>query len=85
MSASIRSLDRLGLDEAVEPLDELQRELGLRIAGVALAEERLAMEVGELDDIIVDDRQPPDAGAGQRRNDRAADAAGADDRDASRP
>ena len=40
-------LHRPGLDEAVEPLHELQREIGLGIAGVALAEERLAMEVAE--------------------------------------
>ena len=74
-------LDRRGFDEAVEPLHELQRELGLRIAGVALAEQRLAMEVGELDHIVVDDRQLADARAGERRDDRAADAAGADHRD----
>ena len=36
------------------------------------------MEIGELDDIVVDDRQPPDPRAGQRRDDRAADPARAD-------
>ena len=42
------------------------------------------MEIGELDHVIVDDRQPPDAGAGERRDHRAADAARADHRDARR-
>ena len=50
-------LHRRGFDEAVEPMDELQREIGLGIARVPLAEERLAVEIGELDDVVVDDRQ----------------------------
>ena len=80
--ASIRSCTGVDFDEVVEALHELQREIGLRIAGVALAKERLAMEIGELDHVVVDDRESPDTGAGERRDDRAADAAGADHRDA---
>ena len=47
-----------------------------------LAKERLAMEVAELDHVIVDDRDRADAGSRERRNDRAPDAARAHYRDA---
>ena len=62
----------------VEPPHELCRQLRLGLTSILFAEQRLAVQIGELDDIIVDDRQPPDAGTGQRWNNRAADAAGAD-------
>jgi hypothetical protein len=38
------------------------------------------MEVGEFDDIRIDDRELSDACSGQRRNDRASDPPGSDHR-----
>ena len=54
-------LHRFCLHEAVEALDELEGEIGLGIARVALAEERLPLQVGFLDHVGVDDRQVSDA------------------------
>src|SRR5258708_22877856 len=48
---------------------------------VALAKQRLAVEVGKLDHVVVDNRQRAYAGAGKRRNHCAADSARADDAD----
>ena len=56
--------------------------VGLRVSLVALAKQRLSVEIGKLDHVGIDDRQLADASAGERRNDRAADAAGADHGDA---
>ena len=78
-------LHRPRFHEAVEAMNELQREIGLRIAGVALAKERLAMQIAKLDHVVVDDGELADARAGERGDDRAADAAGADRRRRSLP
>ena len=43
--------------------------------------ERLAMEVGLLDRVVIDDGEAADAGAGQILQHRTAEAAGADDQD----
>ena len=58
----------------------MERKIRLRIAGVPLAKERLAVQVTELDDIVVDDRDLPNSSAGKRRNDGASDTPCADDR-----
>ena len=60
-------LHRRRLDEVVEPLTNWGRQIGLRVTGVALAKQRLAVQIGKLDDVVVDDRQPADARPGQRR------------------
>ena len=39
------------------------------------------MKVGELDNIVVDDRQPPDPGTGERGNNPASNASRSDDGD----
>ena len=75
-------LHRRCFDEAVEALHELQGEVGLRIAGVALAKERLALQVRFLDDVGIDDCQGTYAGRREGGDQCAADAAGADDGDA---
>ena len=54
-----------GLDMPVQPVRELHRQIGFRITNVALAEERLAMQIGQLDHIIVDDRELADACSSQ--------------------
>ena len=64
-------------------MDELHREFGLRISRIPFAVERLAMEVGDVDRIGIDDRQRADTRPGERRDDRAADATRTDDRDSS--
>ena len=62
--------------------DEGGGERGLGRADVGGAVERLALEVGEVDGVAVDDRQPADARAGERGDDGGADPARADDGDA---
>src|SRR5215213_4581338 len=56
-------------------MNELARKLRLRVAGIALTEQRLPVQVRKLDDVIVDDGQLPDTSTRKCRNDRAADAA----------
>ena len=77
--------DRIDFDVSVERAHEGRRGLGLGLADLVLAKDQLAVQVGQLDHIVVDDRQPPDAGAGKCRQRRAADRAGADQRDARAP
>ena len=71
-------------DVRIERLCECRGGRGLGLAGLVFAENQLAVEVRQLDRVVVDDRQPPDAGAGERRQRRAADRARADQRDARR-
>ena len=65
----------------VEPTHELCRQLRLWLTRILFTKQRLAMQVGKLDHIIVDDRQPPDAGTGKRWNDRTSDPSRANHRD----
>ena len=74
-------LDPGDFNEGIETADELGGERGLGLARVARAVDRLAVEVGEVRRIGIDDGEAADASAGERRNDRRADAAGADHRD----
>src|SRR5690348_10384165 len=77
-------IDRDGVHEMIEPLDERCRKLGLAFPGVAFREHRLAVKIADFDHVAIDDRQSADPGAGKRRNDSASDAAGAHDCDARR-
>src|SRR5690349_22341129 len=56
-------------------MNELKREVGLRVASVKLAVERLAVKVRKVDNIGIDDGQPADTRPRECGNDRAADAA----------
>src|SRR5947209_10246447 len=74
-------LDRPHLCVAVEVARKGCRQFRLRFACVALAKQRLAMKIGELDHVIIDDRQLADPRSCERRNGRAADAARANNCD----
>ena len=52
-----------------------RRVLGLRRADVGGEVQRLAVQVGELDDVAVDDPELADAGGGEIGRDRAAEGA----------
>ena len=70
-------LDRNRFDERVDPADKVGRQDRLGQPGLVGPENRLAMQIGCIDDIVIDDRQLSNAGAGQRRDDGTADSAGA--------
>ncbi len=72
---------RLRLHEMIQLPNELGGELGLGAPRIAFGEQRLAVEIGQLDRIIIDYGDLADARTGERRNDRAADPARSDDRD----
>ncbi len=55
-----------------------RRHRGLGLAQVGLAEERLAVEVGGLDHVVVDHQQPADTARRQRQQGRTAEATRAD-------
>jgi hypothetical protein len=54
------------------------------ILGVAFREHRLALKVGRLDEIAIDDPQPANARTGQSFGLRGSEGAAADDEDARR-
>ena len=60
-------LNRSGFHEMVQPVHELEREVGFRISLITLPKERLAMQIADLDHVVVDDRQRTDARARKRR------------------
>jgi len=62
----------------IESLKRGARRLRLELADVGHTVERLAMQVRLLDRVVIDDREPPDAGAGEILQNRAAEAARAD-------
>ena len=68
----------------IEPRDRLAGDLGLGPADVGGAEQDLALEIVERDDVVVDHPERADAGGGEILDGRRADAAGADERDARR-
>jgi len=72
-------LDWPRLYEPVQSLHKLEGKIGFGIAGITLAEERLALKVGFFDDVTVDDRQHADTSAGQGGDYGAANSPGADD------
>src|SRR5207244_11923163 len=73
-------LHRCCLHEPVQPLHELKRKIRLRITRITLPKEGLPMQVGEFDDIVIDNRQLAHAGTGECRNDGATNSTGANDR-----
>jgi len=77
-------LSRIDIDEAVETANESRCDLSLGLAAIGFRKERLAMQVGQLHRVRIDDREPAHAGTGQRRDHRASNAAGANYGDARR-
>ena len=79
--------DRLDHDVAVDPRDPPRRGRGLRqlVLDVVLVEERLALQVGELDDVAVHDPQEADAGAGEEVRRDGAEPAAAEEQHARAP
>ena len=73
-----RSLKRRDLHVGVERLDRLLRRLGLRLAEPLGRVDDLALQVGRVDDVVVDDAERPDAGGGQVERGGGAEAARAD-------
>ena len=61
------------------PVEGVGEGVELGPAHVGVGEEDLAVQVGDLDPIVVRDAEGPDAGRRQRERRRRADAAGADD------
>src|SRR3990170_2081007 len=57
---------RLDCDARVDCSQPLSGTLRLRKADVCLCIERLALEVGQLDDVTVDEDEPADAGAAEQ-------------------
>src|SRR5690606_14709040 len=70
------------LDRGVERLDVMRGDFSLALAGLGILKDGLAVEVGGIDHVIVDDGDLADAGAGKIRKRRCAEAASADDEDA---
>ena len=70
---------RLERHLGVERRQPLRRHLGLAPADVGGREQDLALQVGELDDVVVDDADAADAGGGEIEEHRRAEPAGADD------
>ena len=72
-------------DAGVEPGDVAAGGFGLgqAFAGVGLVEEDLALQVGGLDEVAVDEGEGADAGAGEQRGGGRAHGAAADDGDVS--
>jgi hypothetical protein len=62
----------------IEAQERGARRLGLRLADVRHAVERLAVQVRLLDRVVIDDRETADAGAREILQHRAAEAARAD-------
>ncbi len=71
------------VDVAVEELDLAACGFGFGegVEGVLLVKEDLALEVGGFDEVAVDERKGPDAGAGEQRGRGCAGGADADDGD----
>ena len=74
-------LDGLHNDMPVQPVRELRCHFGLGIARVPLTKHGLALEVGQFDQVGIDNRQRADPCSRKCRNDRAADAAGSNNCD----
>ena len=80
--AGVQTLLNLSrLDVRIQRTDELRCQLRLWPTHLVVAEDRLPLQVRAVDNVIVDDRQPADARAGECGDRRAADSARSDDRD----
>ena len=77
--------DRLlaDLDKRVERAGEFGCSLRFRLAALVVTIDQLPLQVRALDLIVVDDRQPADAGCGKCRGYGTADRSGTHDRDPS--
>ena len=71
-------LDLDHLDMRIEARDRLLGAVDLLAADIAGRVQHLAMQIGERDDVVVDDPQSPDAGAGEILQRRRAEPARAD-------
>ncbi len=69
------------LDVGVQRADRLLRRVHLRDADARCVMDHLALEVGEIDDVVVDDPQRADAGRGEIQSGRRAEPAGAQQQD----
>ena len=69
---------RIERDMGIERARPFRRDRRLGAADVGGGEQRLALQVGKRDDIVIDDPHHPHPGGGERGNDRAADPARAD-------
>jgi hypothetical protein len=65
-------------DVGVERVDRLLGRLDLRHADPCRGVDHLALEVREVDDVVVDDAERADAGRGEVQRGRRAEAAGAE-------
>jgi hypothetical protein len=74
--------DRVDFDFGVQPGERVPRRFGLRDADAGVAMNNLALQVGEIDGIVVADRQRADAGRSQIQRGGRAQPAGADDQSA---
>ena len=72
------------LDVRIEARTKLAANFGFGLPDLIVAEDRLTLQIGPVDDVIVDDRQAPDARSGERRDCRASDTPGSDNGDAGR-
>ena len=66
------------VDVGVERLDRLARRGGLRLADPLGVVDHLALQVGGVDDVVVDEAERADPGRGQVERGRGAEPAGAD-------
>ena len=66
------------LDVGVERLDRLLGRLDLRLADPLGVVDHLALQVGQVDLVVVDDAERADAGRGEVQGGRRAEPAGAD-------
>ena len=71
--------ERLDLDLGIERPQARGRRLGLALADVVGGEQDLALQIGELHHIVVDDAHPADTGRDDVVEHRRAKSAGADD------
>ncbi len=76
--ASRRVVVLLDLDVRVELVDRLLGGVDLRHADAVGGVDHLALEVGDVDHVVVDDAERADAGRGEVERGRRAEAAGAE-------
>ncbi len=56
---------RFELQARIDGTQPIDRRDGLGLAEVSLGEESLSLQIGQLDDVTVDERQPPHPAAGK--------------------
>ena len=78
LSGPSRSLCLIDLDVGVERVDRLLGRVDLGDADALGVVDHLALQVGEVDDVVVDDPERADAGRREVQRGRRAEAAGAE-------